>query len=171
MQANQTQPDINLICCQLMYEYWFGYWETKTKKWAFTHFRKTPFLPIPRLSFTPNYSTYNQRRLHSVPPVRQWAVQGRDCSQNIAVSLCCSFPLTSFLCSSSGPPQIAVPSGTPAPAWSTSYSCDLGTASVSDFTLHFLPFLKYVLTEAPPTWSTQLWLAAGLVVDAAGIHP
>lgn len=41
----------------------------------------------------PLLSPYNQCRLHLVPPLRQWAAQGRDCSQQ--QFLCCSFHLVS----------------------------------------------------------------------------
>lgn len=61
-----------------------------------------------------------------------------ECSQYVAVSLYCSFPLTVFICSSMGPSQASVLQDKPVPSWSP-----LQAAGTSLFWCleHLFPFL------------------------------
>lgn len=81
---------------------------------------------------------------------------------SVAVSFCCSLFLTVFLCAVVCPPEAAVPlgehllcHGAPPPP-PTTVLLPLFLIPVLFppplFLQHFLPFLKYVSTEAPPPW-------------------
>lgn len=143
-----------------------------TKKHLHTS-EKTPFCPRSQAQLHFKLlSPYNQCRLHSVPPLRQWAVQGRDCSFSLLLLPSQFFPLLQcgfsadcslFGCICSGMEHLLL-------FWP--WHCLCFSLFFCSLPLIFCPFLNmFSQRHHQLHWLAKLWPAMDLVANTAGISP